>query len=46
MALQNIPELSYSNCFKITTQVVRDIYSELDLTHLLKIYLKDYQQFL
>ena len=46
MALQDIPGLSYSNCFKINTQIVRDISSELELTHLPKIYLKDHQQFL
>jgi hypothetical protein len=46
MALQDIPGLSYSNCFKITIQVVRDFSSELELTHVPKIFLKDYQQFL
>ena len=42
MALQDIPELSYYNCFKITIQVVRDISSELESDYVPKIYLKDY----
>ena len=46
MALEDIPGLSNSNRFKITTQIVRDISSELELTHVPKIYLKDQQQFL
>ena len=46
MALQSIPGLSYYNCLKINVPIVRDLSSELELSHVPKIYLKDYQQFL